>query len=54
MLAKVLAVAEQGDILVREAVAKKMAEIEFEIVPYRRDPSPVRLEHLGAVPGGGK
>jgi len=52
LLAKVQAVAKRGDILVREALAEKMASIEFQIIPYRRDPAPIRLEHLGAVPGG--
>jgi hypothetical protein len=51
LAAKVAAVAKRGDILVREALAKKMASIRFEIIPYRRDPAPVRIEHLGAVPG---
>ena len=52
LAAKVAAVAKRGDILVREALAKKMASIRFEIIPYRRDPAPIRIEHLGAVPGG--
>jgi len=54
LAAKVKAVAKRGDILVREALAEKMANIRFDIVPYRRDPAPVRIEHLGAVPGGKK
>ena len=48
--ARVEALAARGDILVREALARKFAEIQFEIVPYRRDPSPTRIEHLGAIP----
>ena len=49
--ARVDALAARGEILVREALAKKLRAIVFEIVPYRRDPSPVRIEHLGATPG---
>jgi hypothetical protein len=53
--AKVEAVALRGDVLVREALAKKFATIVFEIVPYRRDPAPIRIEHLGgaSAPGSG-
>ncbi len=45
--ARVEAVAKRGDVLVREALAKKFANIVFEIIPYRRDPAPIRIEHLG-------
>jgi len=51
LTAKVEALAARGDILVREELARKFAKIVFEIVPYRRDPAPIRIEHLGAVPG---
>lgn len=53
--ARVEAVALRGDVLVREALAKKFANIVFEIIPYRRDPAPIRIEHLGggAAPGAG-
>ena len=51
--ARVEALAARGDILVREALAEKLAEIVFTIVPYRRDPSPTRIELQGAVPGAG-
>lgn len=47
--ARVEAVAKRGDVLVREALARKFAEIVFEILPYRRDPSPLRIEHLGGA-----
>ena len=53
LIARVAALAVSGDFLVREALAKKWAEIRFEVVPYRRDPAPVRIEHLGAVPAVG-
>lgn len=52
LTAKVEALAARGEILVREELARKFARITFEIIPYRRDPSPTRIEHLGAVPGG--
>lgn len=45
--ARVNALAEKGEILVREALAAKLAGIKFTIVPYRRDPAPVRIEHIG-------
>lgn len=51
--AKVEALAKQGEILVREELARKFAMIQFEIIPYRRDPSPVRIEHLGAAGAAG-
>ncbi len=54
LTAKVEALAARGDILVREELARKFAQITFEIIPYRRDPSPTRIEHMGAVPGGQK
>jgi len=54
LTAKVEALAARGDILVREALAKKLARIRFEIVPYRRDPSPTRVELLGQSPLGGQ
>jgi membrane protease subunit HflC len=50
--ARVDALAARGDILVRETLAGKFRSILFEIVPYRRDPAPIRIEHMGAVPGG--
>ena len=53
LIARVAALAVSGDFLVREALAKKWAEIRFEVVPYRRDPAPIRIEHLGAVPAVG-
>ncbi|NQU49192.1 MAG: hypothetical protein HQ519_11135 [Planctomycetes bacterium] len=54
LTAKVLALAARGDVLVREALAEKFARIQFEIVPYRRDPAPIRIEHLGASTSGGQ
>jgi len=50
LVARVAALEQRGDILVREKLAEKYATIRFNIVPYRRDPAPVRIEHLGAVP----
>ncbi len=47
--AKVEALAARGDILVREELARNFSRIKFEIIPYRRDPSPIRIEHLGAA-----
>ena len=51
LLARVQALEERGTILVRERLAQLLAQIRFEVVPYRRDPAPIRIEHLGgAVP----
>lgn len=52
--ARVEALALRGEVLVREKLAEKFSEIMFEIVPYRRDPAPVRIEHMGGSvrPGG--
>lgn len=52
--ARVDAVAARGEVLVREELARKFREIVFEVVPYRRDPAPTRIEHMGATvrPGG--
>jgi membrane protease subunit HflC len=52
--AQVEALAKQGDILVREKLAEKFSTIKFNIIPYRRDPAPTRLEHSGLqiAPGG--
>jgi len=55
--AKVASLAVRGEVLVREALASKFAEIRFSVIPYQRDPKPVRIEHLGSVqpaPAGGK
>ncbi|KAA3608079.1 MAG: hypothetical protein DWQ01_13465 [Planctomycetota bacterium] len=52
--ARVDALAKRGDVLVREILAEKLASIRFNIVPYRRDPSPVRIEHLSSKPEGGQ
>lgn len=52
LTARVAALAARGQVLVREKLAEKFGRIQFEIVPYRRDPAPVRIEHLGASQGG--
>ena len=52
--ARVDALAARGDILVREALADKFRNILFEIVPYRRDPAPTRIELLQAAAAGGQ
>jgi membrane protease subunit HflC len=38
----------KGDVVVREALVKKLTSIEFTLVPYSRDPQPTRLEHVDA------
>lgn len=39
----------KGDVVVREALVKKLLGIDFTLVPYSRDPQPTRLEHTGAT-----
>lgn len=40
------ALAQQGEVVVREALIEKLAQIRFTFVPYSRDPAPQRLEHV--------
>jgi membrane protease subunit HflC len=35
-----------GEVLVRERLAQLLGEVEFELIPYNRDPSPTRIELL--------
>jgi membrane protease subunit HflC len=46
LLAKALSLEERGEIIVREALVKKLAEIKFTFLPYSRDATPKRLEHI--------
>jgi regulator of protease activity HflC (stomatin/prohibitin superfamily) len=40
------ALEKKGAVVVREALIAKLANISFTLVPYSRDPSPKRLEHM--------
>ena len=42
------ALEERGEVVVREAVIRKLMEVTFTLVPYSRDPEPKRLEHSDA------
>jgi hypothetical protein len=42
------ALAQRGEVVVREALIKKLLSIDFTLVPYSRDPQPTRLEHVDA------
>lgn len=46
LLARVSALEKQGEVLVREELSKLFQRVRFSVVPYRRDSSPVRVEHL--------
>lgn len=46
--AQALALAKQGEVVVREALIEKLAKIRFTFIPYSRDPVPQRLEHVDA------
>jgi regulator of protease activity HflC (stomatin/prohibitin superfamily) len=42
--ARVEALAERGEVVVREAIVEQLARISFTFLPYSRDPAPERLE----------
>jgi len=46
--ARTEALEHRGRVVVREALIEKLASITFTLVPYNRDPSPRRMEHLNA------
>lgn len=54
LAAQIEALEKQGEVLVRERLAQRIADMSFELVPYTRDPSPdrVELEGAGAVLNG--
>lgn len=41
----------QGADAVRAALIEKLVNIEFTLMPYRRDPAPERVEHTGSIDG---
>jgi regulator of protease activity HflC (stomatin/prohibitin superfamily) len=43
---KALALEERGEVVVREALIQKLTDVRFTLIPYSRDPAPVRLEHV--------
>ena len=45
VLAKAEALAQQGEVVVREALIEKLQRIRFSLVPYSRDPAPTRIEY---------
>jgi hypothetical protein len=47
---RALALEERGEVVVREALIKKLLGIRFTLVPYSKDPAPSRLEHSGTLP----
>ena len=48
ILSRTEALAERGEVVVREALIKKLLSIDFTLIPYSRDPNPTRLEHADA------
>ncbi|MEZ6017545.1 MAG: SPFH domain-containing protein [Planctomycetota bacterium] len=42
------ALAQRGEVIVREALVEKLLGVKFTFVPYSRDPAPQRLEHSGS------
>ena len=51
ILARTEALEKRGDVVVREALIEKLQTIEFTLVPYNRDPTPKRLEHVDSRDG---
>ena len=49
--ARAEALAERGEVVVREALVEKLLGVQFTLLPYSRDPSPERLEHSGERTG---
>ena len=47
--ARAAALEKKGAVIVREALIAKLANIRFTLVPYNRDPSPKRLEHMNGT-----
>jgi membrane protease subunit HflC len=47
--ARAEALEKKGAVVVREALIAKLANIRFTLVPYNRDPSPKRLEHMNGT-----
>ena len=50
ILSRAQALESRGQIVVREALIKKLLGVNFTLVPYSRDPAPQRLEHSGTQP----
>ena len=51
ILARAEALEKRGEVVVREALIAKLADIDFTLVPYNRDASPKRLEHVDSRDG---
>jgi len=51
ILARAEALEKRGEVVVREALIAKLKNIEFTLVPYNRDPTPKRLEHVDSRDG---
>jgi membrane protease subunit HflC len=51
ILARVEALENRGQVVVREALIEKLKSINFTLVPYSRDPVPKRLEHVNSRDG---
>ena len=51
ILARAEALEKRGEVVVREALIAKLIDIDFTLVPYNRDASPKRLEHVDSRDG---
>ncbi len=46
IVAKAKALEERGEVIVREALVRKLLSVKFTLLPYSRDSEPKRLEHV--------
>ncbi len=51
LASKAEALEKRGEVIVREALVAKLASIRFSFMPYSRDASPMRLEHVQSKGG---
>ncbi|MCA8978800.1 MAG: hypothetical protein H6831_11260 [Planctomycetes bacterium] len=48
LIARAEALEKRGTVVVREALIEKLRRVRFTLIPYSKDPSPKRLEHVDA------
>lgn len=46
LVARAEALEKRGTVVVREAIIDKLRRVRFTLIPYSKDPSPKRLEHV--------
>jgi len=48
LVARAEALERRGSVVVREALIEKLRRVRFTLIPYSKDPTPKRLEHIDA------